>query len=216
MVSLVSPAICVGVKDGILFPVNLCLEAMSGEVTSALCWGCSAPLCYTGMVEPLVCKGFVSPVLNPAALQGMLWGKLKVGLHFQQNEELFLPVDLCFLNLREQANQVPLLKLFIFLGHVSLVPSVQSPVQCLKCAFVTGNFMEMVLFLESLVEAVTIFCLLHAVSGPAFEMWGCWDCEQLCTGIKGGFRPTHAGASVALTSLWGRGWCFPFKVIGGW
>lgn len=32
--------------------------------------------------------------------------------------------------------------------------------------------MEMVLFLESLVEAVTIFCLLHAVTDPAVEMWG--------------------------------------------
>lgn len=35
----------------------------------------------------------------------------------------------------------------------------------------------MLLFLESLVEAVTIFCL-HAVTDPIFEMWGCWDCVK--------------------------------------
>lgn len=33
----------------------------------------------------------------------------------------------------------------------------------------------MVSFLEFLVEVVTIFCLLHAVTDPTFEMWGCWD-----------------------------------------
>lgn len=55
-----------------------------------------------------MCQGFVSLVMDPAALQGILWGKLKVGLHFQQNEELFLPVDLWFFNLSEQANQIPL------------------------------------------------------------------------------------------------------------
>lgn len=35
--------------------------------------------------------------------------------------------------------------------------------------------MEMVLFLGSQVEAATIFCFLHAITDPAFEMWGCWD-----------------------------------------
>lgn len=39
--------------------------------------------------------------------------------------------------------------------------------------------MEIVLFLESLVEAVTIFCFLHAVTEPTFEMWEHWDYEQL-------------------------------------
>lgn len=39
--------------------------------------------------------------------------------------------------------------------------------------------MEMVLFLESLAEAVTVFCFLLAVTDPAFEMWELWDCEQL-------------------------------------
>lgn len=35
--------------------------------------------------------------------------------------------------------------------------------------------METVLFLESLVEAVTIFCFLYAVTDCTFEMQGCWD-----------------------------------------
>lgn len=35
--------------------------------------------------------------------------------------------------------------------------------------------MEMVLFLESLVEAVTNFCFLYAVTDPTFEIRGHWD-----------------------------------------
>ena len=69
--------------------------------------------------------------------------------------------------------------------------------------------MKVVLFLESLVEAFTIFCL-HAVTDPAFEMWGYWDCEQLCTEIKGRFRATHVGARVALTFFVGEGLVLPF------
>lgn len=50
----------------------------------------------------------MSPILDLAALQGILLGKPKVGLHFQENEELYLPVDLWFFNSSKQANQVPL------------------------------------------------------------------------------------------------------------
>lgn len=63
--------------------------------------------------------------------------------------------------------------------HPLLVPQFNLFVHCLKCAFKLGDFMEMVLFLESLVEAVTIFCFLHAVTEPTFEMWEHWDYEQL-------------------------------------
>lgn len=34
--------------------------------------------------------------------------------------------------------------------------------------------MEMALFLESLVEAITIFGFLYAVTDPTFKMQGCW------------------------------------------
>lgn len=64
--------------------------------------------------------------------------------------------------------------------------------------------MEMVLFLESLVEAVTIFCFLHAVTEPTFEMWEHWDYEQLWIEIKGQFRPIHVAASSAPTFYGGK------------
>lgn len=37
----------------------------------------------------------------------------------------------------------------------------------------------MILFLESLAEAITIFCFLLAVTDPVFEMWELLDYEQL-------------------------------------
>lgn len=49
----------------------------------------------------------------------------------------------------------------ILRSYATLVPQFSLFVQCLKSAFLLGGSMEMVLFLGSLVEAVTIFCFLH-------------------------------------------------------
>lgn len=50
-----------------------------------------------------------------------------------------------------------------------------SLVLCLMSVSVTGDPVETVLFLESFVEAVTIFCFLYAVTHGTFEMQRCWD-----------------------------------------
>lgn len=103
LVSFINPLRLCWSKDG-----NLCSEAISGELTLALCYGCLASLFHIVYGRATCVSGLLSPVMDQdhAALQGILWGKLKVGLHLQQNEELFLPVDLWFFNLSEQANQV--------------------------------------------------------------------------------------------------------------
>lgn len=82
MVSLVSPSICVGVKDGILLPGNLCLEAISGELTSAFCWGCSAPLCYTGDGRATCVSGLCVPSPGPYCSARHSLGKTESGFAF--------------------------------------------------------------------------------------------------------------------------------------
>lgn len=63
--SLVRHFVCFGVKDRILLPGNLCSEAISGELTLALCWGCSAPVFYTRDNRATCLSGLCAPSCGP-------------------------------------------------------------------------------------------------------------------------------------------------------